>query len=123
MPNDLDPRDLDEVRRRVVDPVVNCLIRPNELEAVLVEIEPYRFRVPFPPFRTEVELRLSVAVRACGELITVPWTWTVKADYLWDAEDFAADLHERLRDVLVESRLSWGEWRDGEYEVLGPRQT
>lgn len=123
MPLDLDPRDLDEVRRRVVGPVVNSLIRSDELEGVLVEIEPYRFRVPFPPFKTEVELRLRVEVRACGERIDVPWTWHVKADYLWDAEDFAADLYEYLRDELVESRLSWGQWRDGEYRVLSPRQS
>jgi hypothetical protein len=123
VPSDLDPRDLDEVRRRVVDPVVNSLIRPDELEAVLVEIEDYRFRVPFPPFQTEVEQRLKVEVSARGERIDVPWNWTVKADFLWDAEDFAADLYEYLRDELVKSRLSWGQWRTGEYRVLGPRQS
>jgi hypothetical protein len=121
VPTDLDPRDLDEVRRRVVDPVVKSLIRPDELEAVRVEIEAQRVRVPIPPFRTEVERCLRVAIRACGERIDVPWTWTVNADYLWDAEVFAAEFYESLRDELVESRLSWGQWRDGEYRVPGPR--
>jgi hypothetical protein len=31
---DLDPRDLDEVRRRVVEPVVASVIGPDELDEV-----------------------------------------------------------------------------------------
>lgn len=36
---DLDIRDLDEVRRRVVDPVVHSLVRPDELEIVEVSLD------------------------------------------------------------------------------------
>jgi hypothetical protein len=65
-----------------------------------------------------------VRVRAGGEWIPCsPAGWGFTDDYrLRDAEAFAFDLHTALRDELVESRLTWGEWRDGEYEVLGPRQ-
>jgi hypothetical protein len=38
MAEDLDPHDLDEVRRRVVDPVVASLLRPGELDDVALQI-------------------------------------------------------------------------------------
>jgi hypothetical protein len=63
---------------------------------------------------------LHVAVKARGEWISSPRSWGIwDDDQLWDAEQFAADLYDGLRDELTESRLSWGEWRDGEYQVLG----
>lgn len=39
-PDAVDLRDLEEVRRRVVLPVVQSLVRPDELEEVLVQLEP-----------------------------------------------------------------------------------
>ena len=42
MTADLDPRDLAEVRRRVVDPVVASLLRADEVDDVVLEIETQR---------------------------------------------------------------------------------
>lgn len=117
---------LNELRRRVVEPVVRSLVRPDELEEIEVRIEDplpllydagvVRLEEPSAP-----GWHLKVAVRACEE-------WIEPFEYFWvgpssDLEMFAADLYEALRDGLVESKLSWGEWRDGEYEVLGPPQS
>jgi hypothetical protein len=116
MPEDLDPVDLDEVRRRVVDPVVTSLVHPDELEEVSVTIA--EEAIP----TIDVTRYLRVAVKARGEWISCPQSWWVAedGDQLWDAEEFAADLYDCLRDELAESRLSWGELRDGEYTVLDP---
>lgn len=111
MPEELRLFDLDELRRRVVEPVVQSFIHPDELEAVSVTIE--ESSSPSRYFR--------VALTARGERISSPQSWWVYEQS--DLEGFAADLYDSLRDELVESDLSWGEWRDGEYEVLGPRQT
>ena len=110
MPADLNPLDVDEVSRRVVDPVIKSLVRPDELEGIPVQVD-----AAMGDFR--------VALLACGEWVAPPLGWFVTDDddHLWDAERFAAELYDRLRDELTESRLSWGELRDGEYDVLGPR--
>ena len=39
----------------------------------------------------------------------------------WDAEDRAAELYDHLRDDLTGSRFGWGELRDGDNVVPGPR--
>ncbi|WP_448638251.1 hypothetical protein [Geodermatophilus sp. URMC 63] len=108
---DLDPQNVDEIRRRVVEPVVRSLIRPDELEDILIEIRP-----DGPP-QSEVPSILTVAVKASGEWISPPTGWGV-GDFLLDADYFAADLYDRLRDELTESRLAWGELRDGKFHVL-----
>lgn len=111
MAADLDPRNVDEIRRRVVEPVVRSLIRPDELEDISLDIRPEG-----DP-RGEVRGILTVAVKASGEWISPPIGWGV-GDFLLDADDFAADVYDRLRDELTESRLAWGELRDGEFQVL-----
>jgi|UPI00047E7FE3 hypothetical protein len=111
MPEELHLFDLDELRRRVVEPVVKSLIRPDELDEISVTIE--ESSSPSRHFR--------VALKVRDELISSPQSWWVYEQS--DLERFAAELYDSLRDELVEDRLSWGEWRDGEYEVLGPRQT
>jgi hypothetical protein len=118
--------DLNHLRRRVVEPVVRSLVRPDELEEIDVRIEdPWplleRAGVVRPAELSGPGWHLKVAIRARGE-------WIEPFRYFWvgpssDLEMFATDLYEALRDQLVESKLSWGEWRDGEYEVLGPLQS
>ena len=118
MPEDLDPVDVDEVRRRVVDPVVKSLVHPDELDEISVTIAEEVFRtIDANPPRGSY---LRVAVKARREWISSARSWWVGEDddRLWDAEEFAAELYNGLRDELTESRLSWGEWRDGEYTVL-----
>lgn len=114
---------VNELRPRVVEPVVRSLVRPDELEEIEVRIDPWplleRAGVVKPAERS-AGWYLKVAIRARGE-------WIEPFRYFWvgpstDLEVFADDLYEALRDELVESKLSWGVWRDGEYEVLGPPQ-
>ena len=111
---DLDPGDVDEVQRRVVRPVVGSLIRPDELEDILIEVGSEE--IPGAGLLTT----LSVSVKAGGEWIAPPIGWGVDDGRLMDAEALAGDLHDRLRDELTESRISWGKLREGAYEVLPP---
>jgi hypothetical protein len=115
MPWDLDPLDVDELRRRAIHPVVASLVRPEELEEIEVTVD------AAPSGLGNVWVR----VRACGEWIPcTPAGWGIGSETrLWDAERYAEDLYLRLRDELVESTLSWGQWRDGDYQVLGPRES
>jgi hypothetical protein len=148
----LDLRDLDEVRRRVVLPVVQSLVRPDELEEVVVELEhemlpPRRIREalrsmdsPAPgaagvfgfigaegdepePWERGPGLELRIAFKARGESVGLPRRWFVGEGgaALRDPDYFAADVYDSLRDELTESRFAWGQLRDGDYELLGPR--
>lgn len=112
---DLDPIDVGELRRRVIGPVVASLVGPDELEEIEVTIDS-------PPSGLG---HVWVRVRASGEWIPCsPGEWWIRGETrLWDAEESAAALYDRLRDELVESTLSWGQWRDGDYKVLGPRHS
>ena len=115
MANDLDLRDTAEVRRRVAMPVARSLLRADELEDVLVEVGPDDL-----PVVGRVDL-LSVAVKARGEWIESPRRWFV-TDSPWDAQWLADELYGELQDELAESRLAWGEWREGTFEVLPPER-
>ena len=112
MTADLDPHDIDEVRRRVVIPVVTSLVQQSELEEITVERRPPESPFPYAG--------LTVSLKVCGEWVSVSARWAVLEDDLWDAERFARDLYDRLRDELTESSFAWAQLRDGEYEVLGP---
>jgi hypothetical protein len=109
---DLDCSDLDEVRRRVVDQVVGCLIQSGE---------PYRIDLRFGPppgYRPsyenddpEVWLVLGVmdeefAFRVCKA-----------TRELWSAEDVANQLYDALSDWLPETCFAWGEQRHGDYVI------
>ena len=97
----------------MIDPVVKSLVRPDELEEIQVTVDA-------PPAGGQFIVR----VRARGEwVLSSPAEWGTRTGRLWAAEEAATDLYIDLRDELVESRLSWGQWRDGEYEVLGPRRS
>jgi hypothetical protein len=113
--DDLDLRDTAEVRRRVVLPVAESLLRAGELEDVVIEVVPeHRPRVG----RVDT---LRVAFKACGEWIEPPYRWFVN-DWLCDAEFLAGELYNLLQDELAESRLAWGELRQGTFEVLPAEQ-
>ncbi|WP_029430155.1 hypothetical protein [Blastococcus sp. URHD0036] len=150
MPDDLDLRDLEEVRRRVVLPVVRSLVRPDELEEVLVEL----VAVPglpawvqeairsggnspavggiiteeigpgqFPPPPSGPADHPQIRVKASGEWLEPPISWFVDLEHAdpWDAEYFASEVYGLLQDELAESRLAWGELREGDHELPGPR--
>jgi hypothetical protein len=110
MGNDLNLRDTAEVRRRVVIPVARSLLRAEELEDVLVEVDLHDFP------STGWEEALRVAVKACGEWLEAPRRWFV-TDSPIDAQWLADDLYDLLQNELAESRLAWGELREGTFEV------
>lgn len=115
MADDLDLRNTAEVRRRVALPVARSLVRADELEDVVVEVGP-----DHRPAVGRVDM-LRVAVKARGEWIEVPRRWYVEDSPL-DAEWLAEQLYDLLQDELAESRLAWGELREGAFEVLPPER-
>lgn len=115
---DLDCSDLDEVRRRVVDPVVGCLIRSGELDRIGLRFgPPPGFKPAFEIDDPEVWLVLGVkdeefAFRVC------------KATHdLWSADDVADQLYDALSDWLPETGFAWGEQRDGHYVIPPAKAT
>jgi hypothetical protein len=114
MDADLDPRDLSEVRRRIVDPVVQSLLKSGELDDVALDIQPSFIA----PLGQTLEF-LIVRIWARGELVTY-WHQTI-GDDLTDAEWLAGDLYDHLQEDLPETKFALGEQlRHGEYEVPGP---
>ncbi len=112
--DDLDLRDSAEVRRRVAMPVAGSLLRADALEDVVVEVV-----VDDRPALGRVNA-LRVAVKARGEWIEAG-RWYVD-DSPWDGQSFADGLYRLLQDELAESRLAWGELREGTFEVLPPER-
>jgi hypothetical protein len=105
---DLDPNDLDEVRRRVVAPVVRALLTDAEVESVDVR------RVRRWP--SDVE-GTWVLVRALAEL----FSWRLSEDpELLHAGEAAERFYDELQDFIAESRLAWGTLRTGDYVVPPP---
>lgn len=104
MPADLDPRDLEEVRRRVVEPVVRSLIRREELDDVWVYLD------------TDF---VSVSVKAGGKLVNMS-TLGPLGEGLWDAVKWADHSYDMLTTDLPMSTFAWGQLREGQYQVPGP---
>jgi hypothetical protein len=100
----LDPQDLSEVRRRVVEPVVRSVIQPDELGDVLVYVD-----------NGDVYVR----VIARDELVT--WCFLGPlADAPWDAVERADRFYDGITDELPSTTFAWGEQREGRYQVPGP---
>ncbi len=104
MSADLDPRDLNEVRRRVVEPVVASLIGPDEVSDVHVYAD-----------NDEVYVR----VVAREELVTWCLLGTLGSEP-WDAHEMADRFYGLITDDLPATRFAWGEQREGRYQVPGP---
>jgi hypothetical protein len=100
---DLDPHDLHEVRRRVVEPVVRSVIGPEELGDVDVYTD-----------NDEVYVRVT----ARGELVSWCFLGSVD-DEPWDAAEMAERLYDLITDDLPTTRFAWAEQREGRYEVPG----
>jgi len=101
---DLDPRDLDEVRRRVVEPVVASLLSPDELD--------------------EIDLYLDdgfVWMRVMARHEQVIWCALGSLGTgLWSAVEMADRCYELITDDLPTTTFAWGEQREGRYSVPGP---
>jgi hypothetical protein len=118
VPFDLDCSDLDEVRRRVVDPVVGCLTQSEQLDYIDLRFgPPPGFTPDFEMDDPEVWVVLGVkdeefAFRVCK---------ATRA--LWNARDAADPLHDALSDWLPETSFAWGEQRYGGYVIPPPKAT
>ena len=121
-----DALDVESVLRTVVQPVVDELLRPAEVESVDLAWRPVRLP-PHPgpspdrgPYQSTLALgepgwvtedRLVLTVVAVGERFTFhlaePDTPLDRVDRDWIADQ----LHSRLQDFVAESRFGWGELR------------
>jgi hypothetical protein len=94
---DLDGRNLEEVRRRVVDPVLRALLREDEIDAVELRTGRSVYRA---------EQATWVVWTACGEAFEC---YVCRADGLsTDPDMAAADLYDRVWEEILESRFAWG---------------
>lgn len=133
MRSPIEADDLPELERRVVRPVVQALLRDGELDELLLRKDAWADGWPSPEpgsvwlwfsARGETytyELVRSLAFREGTDEPEV----ADEADEDWDsnlldAEQMAFDLYDDLRDWLCESQLSWGELRDGDYDIPPP---
>jgi hypothetical protein len=113
VPHDLDPADTAAVRRRVVEPVVKSLIRPDELERIDVRVASAR-----TAHEERAEATLIVSISACSEVIEV-YLGTLSEEALGRFPD--SRLPQRPdENELSETRFAWGEQRTGNYSKLPP---
>jgi hypothetical protein len=118
-----DPHDLDEVRMRIVMPVVTSLIRPGELERVTVEWSPpltHDDSVPLGPAGTgrprkgDEQLRVLVVARGSTWESSI-WASDVNApDDTMDRIAFR--FADQLEDWVCEC-VAWGEQRIARYII------
>ena len=101
MTADLDPRYFAGIRRRVVDPVVGCLIRPEELDHVDVLVRDGLVMVAVVARREWLGAFLGEA----GDV--GPWDAAARAEHLYDS----------LTNDLPTTGFAWGEERTGRYVV------
>jgi hypothetical protein len=106
MPADLDPGDLAEVRRRIVDTVVGCLIRPDELEDVCLTVDRGGW--------------MNAVITARGERLVV--FIGDSDDDPWDAQDEADLFYSRFTDDLPCTGFAWAEERRGTFTVPPPAE-
>ncbi len=110
--DDLDCRDLVEVRRRAVEPVVTSLIQPEELEELVVRFgPPGGFHAASPDDLPGV----WVALTARGE----PFAYAIckATEERWNAEAVAGTLAGALEDWVCETSFAWGQRRLARYHV------
>jgi ribosomal protein S18 acetylase RimI-like enzyme len=112
-PDDIDPGDLGELRRRIVDSVLASLLAPDEVDSVQLRVggSPHSSWVDEPRAADEIWVLLD----ARGEHEEI-WLCHL-ADEAWSAEDMASDFYTRVEDWLPETRFAWGEQRSGTYVV------
>lgn len=115
---DLDGADLAEVRRRVVEPVVHALLRPDELDWLRVQIGPPHDSWPYYDRRDDAPY-VYVVLSAGGDQLVVQLSKVLFERV--DATPDASDLHSALEDLIWQSAFGWGQLRKVDVEVPGPR--
>lgn len=116
---DLDLDDVAEVRRRVVDPVVQGLFAQHEITSV----EIFKEAATSPPW-DHWPLHLAVPMDVSCRVTF----FNNEQVQLWlgyqghsDPEAVASRLAEQLEDEFTESRWGWGQRREAQYAVLPSR--
>lgn len=110
VPQDIDPADVDEVQRRVVDPILGAMFKPGELSTVSIAIELADASWwEFDHFDEEpqVWLRLTVGDEQFEHRLCKPGFW------LDDATWIAGNLEDKLNEWICETSFGWGELRSG----------
>lgn len=103
---DLDVADLDELRRRVVDPVLAAMFAPGEVTFVRRSPDaPAGSWSPFHPADDGPWLELRVGDEGFSHPLAKAGFW------LEDPEWVAAELADKLAEWICESSFGWGEWR------------
>jgi hypothetical protein len=119
MPADLDPADLAEVRRRVVDPALAAMFHPGELDEVRLGFESPGHRGSMFSISASAGPReVTLSLTARGELYT-----RHLADATFergDAEETLARLLDDLGDWIAESSFGWAQWRRPAAPVVPP---
>ena len=106
-----DPR-LAELRRRVVEPVVTSVLRPEEIEHLSVHWV-------LDGRDGDVWVRIDVPDERHEDLLLSPW-WTPDP---WDVDvptgeaQVAAHLADRLEDWVCETSFAWGQQRRACYQL------
>ena len=122
MTEDLDGRDLAEVRHRVVDPVVQGLMAPEEVQRVTVQFGLGR---SLPPYEDGYDRDAEVWLRLTDADDDEHWHGLGYAGYAgdvgrWDALAVARELAGALIDLIAESSYGRGQWRDLDVEAVVP---
>lgn len=103
---------LADLRRRVVDPVVQGMTRPGEVESVTV-------RWGLDGRDGDVWVVVETTAERFQDLLLSPF-WRAEP---WEVEppgsdeEIAAHLADRFQDWLAESRLAWGQFRPTTYRL------
>jgi len=118
---DLDGRDFAEVRRRVVDPVVQALMTPAEVQSVLLQYGGSSWwsfdSDDDGPDRAEYVWLCLIDADQDEHWHMLGYAGSVGR---WDAFDVAAFLADFLSDQIVESSYGWGQLRDVDLESVLP---
>ncbi|WP_380171078.1 hypothetical protein ACFEMC_19070 [Kineococcus sp. DHX-1] len=111
---DADDEQLAELRRRVVEPVVTSVLRPEEIEALSVHWG-------VDGRAGDVWVRIDVPDGRHEEPLLSPWwvadPWDV--DVPADDAQIAAHLGEPLEDWVCETAFAWGQQRCARYDPPG----
>lgn len=112
---DLDLDDFAEVRRRVVDPVVQGLFADNEVTSVEVYRQPASSQ-PWDHWPIDLSVPKDVWCRVTFLNAEQPQFWLGYQGHC-DPHEVASRLAEQLEDEYSESRWGWGQRREAKYQV------
>ncbi|MCI2240444.1 hypothetical protein MO973_45135 [Paenibacillus sp. TRM 82003] len=111
---DADDERLADLRRRVVEPVVTSVLRPEEIEALSVHWG-------IDGRAGDVWVRIDIPAERHEQLLLSPWWASDPKEVAAPTTDvqIAAHLGDRLEDWVCETAFAWGQQRRAHYELPG----